>query len=938
MKVDLLDIDRLIAVNKIEEVTSPKLFSNKMTYDSQGILSTEIFGNSKGDRRNTFAYIDLKKPFIHPHIYNNVLKSTFRNIIYIISGQKRYSIIDGRIIEDPENGWTGILNLYDHWNEIQWEKVKTSDTLNRKLLMKLNRDQIFIRKILVCPPAYRDVMISGTVDSSDHVNESNDLYIRLIRSVALLSEGGLFARQQYATQMKIQDTLVDIMNYFKGQISKKHGLIRQYLIGKSVDFGTRSVISAPTYDNERLEDNIVDIEHTALPISQCCSTFYPFIESWLKNFFTREIINDPNIVTYYDPELQKEVTATLKDPEIQFSEKNIKKLINDYCLNPDNRFKVLNVDVLVPSNKKEDKIVKAVILLKGKCMLENNAMKVLNRAMTVTDILYLACVDVCEKRHVMISRYPVGTDKGIYFNKIRVQSTITHVKLIFNGKEYPFYPNIDFNIEHDKVGVQFSDTLVMSNSHLDGMGADYDGDQVSVRGIWSDEANMEAEEIMNKKMSALNITGGNSKVVAKEVANALYELTKSGPNPKVLNAEYHKEYLAAKPDYFTRSKLANMFADYVDNSNGKNNAGKHKSKHNTWDIIKVPENYFFKGQPEISTTIGKFVANKYILEGSGIIELVGFNNNILNKKGIEALDNIVGKLYMEDHIDRKQFNAYTDRRDTIGYWLNGMLAHTISERMLKPLPEIEKKKAELIKQYKKELSEGNIDVMTMISDELVKYAKELLKDDPGMDLYDSGDLDFGNNYKNNAILKGAVMNKITNEFDFIGSSFMDGIEIKDIPAHANSILSAQYPASIATADAGYLGKKLLALLQMMELDGPDTDCKTKNLIPIKVTNNNKNNLLYTYIDNGSDQLVMLSDENIQSYVGTTVKMRSPMSCTGKKICSKCAGKLFYLLGIEHAGLFATQISHSDLNLALKAKHNTLITLYTLNPDELLEDI
>ena len=31
-----------------------------------------------------------------------------------------------------------------------------------------------------------------------------------------------------------------------------------------------------------------------------------------------------------------------------------------------------------------------------------------------------------------------------------------------------------------------------------------------------------------------------------------------------------------------------------------------------------------------------------------------------------------------------------------------------------------------------------------------------------MDLYDSGDLSFENNYKNNAIIKGAVINKITN--------------------------------------------------------------------------------------------------------------------------------------------------------------------------------
>ena len=292
---------------------------------------------------------------------------------------------------------------------------------------------------------------------------------------------------------------------------------------------------------------------------------------------------------------------------------------------------------------------------------------------------------------------------------------------------------------------------------------------------------------------------------------------------------------------------------------------------------------------------------------------------------------------MENTITRAQFNTYTNYRDTIGYWLNGMLAHTISERMLKPLDEIEKKKAELCEKYKDQLASGNIDIMTQIADELVAYAKEILKGDPGMDLYDSGDLDFGNNYKNNAIVKGAVMNKITNEFDFISTSFMDGIDIKDIPAHANSILAAQFPASVATRSAGYMGKKLLALLQMMEVDEEGTDCGTKNLIPITITKANKDAVLYTYIsDNGQE--IMLTRDNVGQYVGRTVMMRSPMSCTSDKICSKCAGKLFYMLDVKHAGLFATQISHSALNLGLKAKHNSLVDLYTLNPDELLEDV
>lgn len=466
-----------------------------------------------------------------------------------------------------------------------------------------------------------------------------------------------------------------------------------------------------------------------------------------------------------------------------------------------------------------------------------------------------------------------------------------------------------------------------------------DGDQVSVRGIWSDEANLEAEEIMKSKMAVLNITGTNSKVVAKELNTALYELTKNAPNgvnSKPVNSKDVERLLAMQPDDITLSYITYLFADTV-NSTVKNEVGKRKSTYNTWDTMTIPNNYFYDDQPEINTTIGRFIVNKFIFAGTGIIGVTKYRNVTMNKGALGDIDNDIGRYLMDDLITHDQFTSYINHRDHIGYWTNGILAHSISEKMLKPLPEIEKKKAELCKKYEKELASGDVDVMTMISDQLVAYAKELLKGDPGMDLYDSGELDFGNNYKNNSIIKGAVMNKITGEFDFINTSFMNGINIKDIPAHANSILASQYPASIATADSGYKAKKILALLQMMDVDEEGTDCGTKQLIPVTVTNGNYKDLIYSYINDGGS-LIMLDSNNIKSYIGKIVMMRSPMTCINNTICSKCAGALFYKLGVKHAGLFATQLSHAELNLGLKAKHCSIVELYTMNPDRLIEDL
>ena len=138
MKIEVLDLPKLIAVNKLEEVTSHHLFSNKMIYDPNGILSAEIFGESRGDRKTTFAWIDLRRKFIHPHIYQKILKQgLFRNIIYLSAGQKRFSVKNGLIVEDPD-GWTGLDSLYEHWNEIDWSKHPSSNKLNKSFILFLD--------------------------------------------------------------------------------------------------------------------------------------------------------------------------------------------------------------------------------------------------------------------------------------------------------------------------------------------------------------------------------------------------------------------------------------------------------------------------------------------------------------------------------------------------------------------------------------------------------------------------------------------------------------------------------------------------------------------------------------------------------------------------------------------------------------------------------
>jgi len=76
---------------------------------------------------------------------------------------------------------------------------------------------------------------------------------------------------------------------------------------------------------------------------------------------------------------------------------------------------------------------------------------------------------------------------------------------------------------------------------------------------------------------------------------------------------------------------------------------------------------------------------------------------------------------------------------------------------------------------------------------------------------------------------------------------------------------------------------------------------------------------------------MLDGETIDKYVGKTVKMRSPMFCTDDKICNKCAGELFFKLGIENAGLTTTKATGVILNSSMKAFHDTSLKINKIDP-------
>jgi DNA-directed RNA polymerase beta' subunit len=62
---------------------------------------------------------------------------------------------------------------------------------------------------------------------------------------------------------------------------------------------------------------------------------------------------------------------------------------------------------------------------------------------------------------------------------------------------------------------------------------DYDGDQVTVKGVFSQEANEEAERIMRAYTNILSVNGNNIRISSIECIETLYCVTQwDNPNKK----------------------------------------------------------------------------------------------------------------------------------------------------------------------------------------------------------------------------------------------------------------------------------------------------------------------------------------------------------------------------------------------------------------------
>lgn len=351
------------------------------------------------------------------------------------------------------------------------------------------------------------------------------------------------------------------------------------------------------------------------------------------------------------------------------------------------------------------------------------------------------------------------------------------------------------------------------------------------------------------------------------------------------------------------------------------------------DKMSLKANEYFN-TTNIETTAGKFIYNKFIVEPH-FIKILGYINQPVSKSKLGDIENTLSKALLDDKITPEQMGDYFNRSQWFALTLHSISCGSFTPKTIEPLPEIVKKRNKLFEENKEALEKGDVIVAAKIENELMADTRRLLKDDVGVDLYNSGSRgSFENNYKNMLIMRGAVYNPLDEKFDILKTGFVEGLEKKDIPSYGTQVVSGAYPKAVGTKVAGYATKKYFTVYQDIVLGPRNSDCGTKMLEEIYLTPKNYKSFMYRYILDGS-KLVPLVEDNYKKFLNKKVKMRSPLYCISDKLCNKCAGDIFYKLGVTNAGLTTSSIGSHFLNLLMKSFHDATVKVSSIDINDIM---
>ena len=395
---------------------------------------------------------------------------------------------------------------------------------------------------------------------------------------------------------------------------------------------------------------------------------------------------------------------------------------------------------------------------------------------------------------------------------------------------------------------------------------------------------------------------------------------------KIVDPDLRKMLLDLDEKDITSTFIYDLFGEY----NGV-------AKCNPYDLIDIPEGTYgpsgHKNKNKFTTTVGLWIFNKWFIENE-LFHIFGYINENITGKKFEKMNQELSYALMEDRITVQNLKNYLMKSQFVMQFVT-FLAPNYNEALLTVTEKIDKRKAELIKKYKKEVDAGDTIIAKQIEDELIAYAMELLDDDPSLDTFISdARSNINNNFKNMFVWKGSARDPnpdAKQQYRTATSNYMDGVKKEEYAIYCNSGISGAYSRGKKTESGGYLENLTTSAYQDLILGEPGSDCGTNRHIEVVLSPDNLQRYIYNNMIGPNGKLIELNSQNASKYYGKKVKMRMACLCTQEHPCNACAGNFFYKLGIKNVGLMLMQVFSIYKNKSMKAFHDSTVSLAEMDP-------
>ena len=393
-------------------------------------------------------------------------------------------------------------------------------------------------------------------------------------------------------------------------------------------------------------------------------------------------------------------------------------------------------------------------------------------------------------------------------------------------------------------------------------------------------------------------------------------------------------YLLRDPEEITHKHLVEYLSNRTDN--GKLVGPRIQLT----DEFDLPAGYLKCIKNKIRTNAGLYLYNLMLVEiFDGEIDYV---NVVLNKSGLGLLTHVLANKVMREDIDVEKCYTFFDNFTWLGYAVSEFTVPALSENLVGIHPDILKLKKQLLKEHA-DIIENNdvVGYVKNIEEPLLEKAKEVYKDDPSFNLFQSGNKKptIENALKRCYIGIGVVPDPTTGEKRIITSSYNDGIKPEEYAVFGNEAIFGSYSRACGTAIGGAEAKEATSAMQSVSLGPKNSDCKSKNYIWVKLDPHIINGFIDDrYMIEGT-KLVKLTTENKSKYIGKFVKFRSYQYCEfdSSTVCNMCAGDRYYDLGIDQIGLTSQIMGNILMNASMKLFHDMSLKFVELNPEEYLQD-